>query len=249
MGLFDIFKKKPIEVAMGLPTVKPEKILYTNLDKAFFEVMKDVIGFNEKEIKEIHKIISSADFLKIGAWHEIVFQEYFSGRNWRWTEYEFWERQFSELGKFPHRWIRGESPELTPYDVFSKMKVAQLKEFLTANNVIIPEKSKKENLLNLVESIPNLDTFPNWKDEEEKRKKRQGYGLYVQMMLHINFKSTALYEIERIKRSGADFEWQILSQDDKDFIELALRLRKDAIPPFFPTDITRPKINIDFDKL
>lgn len=249
MGLFDIFKKKPVEVHKGLPTVKPEKILYTNFDKAFSDVMKDVIGFTEKEIKEIHKIISDSDFLNMGAWHEKVFQEYFSGRDWRWKEYEFWDNKFSEIGKFPTRWISGKNIELTSYDVFNTMKVAELKEFLISNNIDIPQKSKKENLLNLVELIPNLKNYPIWLEQEEKRKKRKGYGLYSQMMMHINFRSTALYDIERIKRSGADFEWQILSKEDKEFVDLAISLRKDAIPPFFPTDITRTLVIVDFDKM
>lgn len=249
MGLFDIFKKKPVDVPNSLPTIKPEKSLYTNFDKAFFDVMKDVEGFTEKEIKEIHKIISASDFLNMGAWHERIFQEYFSGRDWRWKEYEFWDKKFNELGKFPHRWIRGESPELTPYDVFNTMKVAELKEFLISNNIEVPPKTKKENLLNLVEAIPNLNHFPRWKEEEEKRKKREGYGLYAQMMLHINFKSTALYDIERIKRTGADFEWQVLRSEDQEFIDLALSINKNALPPFFPTDITRPLIIVDFDRM
>lgn len=252
MGLFDIFKKKPAEVAVVLPVVKTDKRIYHHFDIAFFSIMKDIVGFNEKEIKEIHKIISSGEFLNLNLWHSRIFPEYFSGRDWDWKEFKYWDKKFSEIGKFPIKWgrIRNlEGENLTPNYVFGKMKVADLKEFLCQNNIEIPPKSKKEDLLKLVELIPNLDKFPFWIEQEKERKNQKGYILYSQLCLHIISRSIILYDLERMKLSGTDFEWQILMKEDKEFIDLALKLKKDAIPPFFPTDMTSTIPIIDFEKM
>lgn len=252
MGLFDIFKKKPAEVVSVLPVVKTNKRIYHHFDIAFFSIMKDIVGFNEKEIKEIHKIISAGEFLNLSLWQSRVFQEYFSGRDWTWKEYQYWDKKFSEIGKFPLKWSRirhSELVKLTPRLVFCEMKVSSLKEFLFQNNIEIPPKSKKEDLLKLVESIPNLDKFPFWMEKEKERENLKGYRLYSQLCLHINARSMMLYDLERMKLSGADFEWLILIKEDKEFIDLALKLRKDAIPPFFPTDMTSTYPIINFDKM
>jgi hypothetical protein len=106
MGLFDFFKSKKEEpkiIKNSIPTVTPDKEIYDCYAEVFKREIANVSGITPEEKSEIFKLISGSDggFMNMGNYHSQVYEKYFKGRDWEWTEYEKWNDRFTKLGRFP----------------------------------------------------------------------------------------------------------------------------------------------------
>lgn len=252
MGLFSFFSKKKEEPSPQLktgrmPTVSADPKSFIAYEKVFYEVMADVDGFTSEEIKGMLRYILDGDggHMNMGRYYRPVFENYFVGRHWVWSEYDYWERTYQKLGEKPLRFQSGLAVSddrgrvLSTHDALKDLKVADLMEFLEVHTVKVPPKAKKKDLLELVQLIPNLHDTQLWKDKEERVHADTGYPLYSLLMRYIAFKANSVFERDRAQKLGVkEFKHMFIENGDEKFVQLALKRNPQALPPYFPGDVT-----------
>lgn len=262
MGLFDFFKsigkkeeptiKNSIQVNSNnsMPTIKPEKEIFECYDEVFNAIISDISGISQNEAKEINSIIKKCDggFLDMGGYHSIVWEKYFKGRNWHWKEYEEWNSKFTKLGKFPSRFPeKNEFVQEMSEDVLSQLKVSELKTLCTENQLLSSPKAKKKDLIELLKSIPNITSTPLVSSKIDELNSRFDYELYSLLMRTIVFRGKNLYELRRSERSGVKkFEILHVFEEDREFVEMALKTNPNALHPVFPSDMSIKQPVIEF---
>lgn len=252
MGLFSFFSKKKEElkrqVKFGtIPTVDADPKMFSTYAVVFHEVMADVDGFTPEEFNEMVKFISEGQggYMNMHHYHKHVFNNYFAGRHWAWAEYDYWEKTYAKMGSAPLRFPTGLSApldrgiELTADKVLKDLKVADLKEFIESQGVVVPPKAKKKDLLELAQSLPNLKLTKLWKVKEEQVSNDIGYPLYIILMRYITFKAKATFDRDRgLKLGVTEFKHLYIEEGDEKFVKLALKRNPQALPPYFPGDAT-----------
>lgn len=250
MGLFSFFNRKKEEPAASiktLPTVKADPEMFSSYKQVFFEVMADVDGFTPEEFSEMVQFIVGGEggYMNMARYYRPVFDNYFSGRHWAWAEYDYWERTYNQIGSAPLRFSAGlavpldRTIELTTEKVLKDLKVADLKHFIESQGQVVPPKAKKKDLLALAQSLPNLESTKLWKEKEEQVKADVGYPLYAILMRHIAFKAKAAFDRHRALKLGVtEFKRMYVEDGDEKFVELALKRDPQALPPYFPGDLT-----------
>lgn len=245
MGLFDIFRKKSAERSAApprpaMPTVKPRKELFDAYDKVFYDEMSKVEGLTEEEVAQLHKLIKNSDggYLNQSAYHQQGFDRYFKRRAWVWREYEDWNATFANMGKYPVKWIHKAEPKVEVWQVFGKMKVAELKEFLERHQVAVPAKAKKDDLIALSQTVPNYQATNEWQQAHDAMEDRKGYALYELLMRTISFRAKGLDDKRRRSELDVGSKLMVVFDEERKFIDLALKKNPNALPPFFPGDMT-----------
>lgn len=262
MGIFDFLKsigKKEEPVSNNLPqpqsdnsipTIKPEKEIFECYDEVFKVMISDISGLSESEASEINSIIKNCDggFLNMGGYHSIVWEKYFRGRDWQWKEYEEWNLRFTQLGKFPTSFPRKkEFQSATSEDALSQLKVSELKSLCAENQLTLPAKAKKSDLIDLLKSIPNITSNPLVSIKTDELNNRFGYGIYSLFMRTINFRGKNLYDLRRSKKIGVKkFKILHVFEEDKEFVEMALKINPNALHPVFPSDMSMKQPVIEF---
>ena len=261
MGIFDFLKsmkKKeeaiktspPPQHSNSMPTVKPEKEIFECYDEVFKTMISDISGLSENEAKEINSIIKKCGggFLNMGGYHSIVWEKYFKGRDWKWNEYEEWNSRFTKIGKFPSSFpTKKVFAPATSEDALSQLKVSELKSLCTEHQLIIPAKAKKNGLVNLLKSIPNITSDSLVEQEIEALDNRFNYGLYSLLMRTINFRGKNLYDLRRSEKIGVKkFKILYVIEEDKEFVEMALKIKPNALHPVFPSDMSMKQPIIEF---
>lgn len=262
MGLFDFFKsigkkeepavKNSIQINSNnsMPTIKPKKEMFECYDEVFKVMFTDISGLSQNEAKQIHSIIKKCEggFLNMGGYHSIVWEKYFKGKNWHWNEYEEWNSIFTKLGKFPSRFPKkNEFVPATNEDALSQLKVSELKILCTENQLTLPPKAKKNDLIELLKSVPNIISMPLVSLKINELNSRFDYALYSLLMRTINFRGKSLYDIRRLEEMGVK-KFKILQvfEEDKEFVEMALKINPNALHPVFPSDMSMKQPIIDF---
>lgn len=260
MGLFSFFKKlkspeiqdKPKEQPNTIPTVNPDKELFICYDEVFFNEMKNVEGIGLPEAKEILSIIKSGDggFLNMHSYHKRVYEDFFKGRKWTWLEYEYWNDICEKMGKYPvsfpiKKTIKNNDINLD--SILTSLKVAELKEVLKNEKVEYQEKLKKNDLIGLVKNIPNIKNNSIIIEKIKEIEGKEGYELYTLLMRTIHFRANSFHNQQRQNKLGIKkHELMIVHEEDKVFIDLALSKNPNALPPFFPSDLTMLRPIIEF---
>lgn len=260
MGLFSFFKKKPLaqntraDVSNPLTIPDDEKI-HLVYEDVFFELMAGVEGFTQDEISEMAGIIMGGQggHLNMGRYSTPVFQKFFVGRAWRWREYDYWEEEFKRFGSYPSRWMphltRTPDSGLVVQRLYEDFKVSELKDFFNSENIAVPAKAKKADLLELVKGISDFKKTPLWKEKERAAEEKVGYRLYSLLLLYLLFRTNTIFNIKRHKKIGVvRHELMYTDAEDEQYVALALKRNPKALPPFFPNDTTmlQPVIP-DFD--
>lgn len=243
-------EKEPIR---SLPTIKPDKDLFICYDEIFFIEMKNVQGISLDNIKEIHTIIKNGDggFLNMHSYHKNVYEQFFKNKNWVWVEYENWNDICKKLGKYPSSFpvkntIKDNSINLEY--ILNSLKVAELKEILKTEKVEYQEKFKKNELIDTVKKIINIENNKIIIDKLKEKEEVEKFHLYELLMRTIHFRASNYYDEKRGKRAGIKkYELTYVYEEDKEFVKLALIKNPNAIPPFFPSDLTLRTAIIDFD--
>jgi len=255
MGFFDFLKssnkKKEVDnvVKNTIPTIKPEKELFECYSEVFKRESSNVIGITGKEFDEIYKIISQSDggYLNAGAYHTKVYDSYFKGRDWAWTEYDKWSDRFHKLGRFPTSFPERHGP-ITVVTALGLLSVSDLKNLLKEKKVEFGSKSKKQDLIGLATGISDLGNEEVVKSKIASESEKEKLEIYTILMRTISFRSKSLYDYNRAKRIGVmKFEISHVHDSDKEFAEMALKENPNALPPFFPYNLSLmiPKIDLD----
>ncbi len=234
----------------SMPTIKPEKEIFECYDEVFKAMISDISGLSQNEAKEIHSIIKKCEggFLNMGGYHSIVWKKYFKGKNWHWNEYEEWNSTFTKLGKFPSRFLKKNNfVPATNEDALSQLKVSELKILCSENRLTLPQKAKKNDLIELLKSVPNIISMPLVSSEIDELNSRFDYALYSLLMRTINFRGKNLYDIRRSEKIGVKkFKILHVFEEDKEFVEMALKFNPNALHPVFPSDMSMKQPIIDF---
>lgn len=262
MGIFDFLKsftkkEEPVKTSSTppqysnlMPTIKPEKEIFECYDEVFKTMISDISGLSESEAKEIQSIIKKCDggFLNMGGYHSIVWDKYFKGRDWKWNEYEEWNSRFTKFGKFPSSFpIKKVFTQATSEEALSQLKVSELKSLCTEYQLTIPAKAKKSDLVDFLKSIPNINSNSLIAQKIEEIDNQFNYGLYSLLMRTINFRGKNLYELRRSEKIGLKkFKILYVIEEDKEFVEMALKIKPNALHPVFPSDASMKQPIIDF---
>lgn len=262
MGIFDFLKSKgkkeevvetcksSPQPSNSMPTVKAEKELFECYDEVFETMISDISGLSENEVKEIQSIIKKCDggFLNMGGYHSIVWDKYFKGRDWKWNEYEEWNSRFSKIGRFPTNFPQKKVfTPATSEEALNQLKVSELKLLCTEHQLTIPSKAKKKDFVDILKSIPNITNQSLVAQKIEELDNRFNYGLFSLLMRTINFRGKNLYDLRRSEKIGVKkFKILYVFEEDKEFVEMALKLKPNALHPVFPSDMSMKQPVIEF---
>ncbi|WP_429160823.1 hypothetical protein [Aeromonas media] len=263
MGLFDFLKlsrknKEPVvktdiknrmEPSNSMPTVEPDKEIYKCYDEVFKIMFADISGITEKEANEIHAIIKNCEggFLNMSGYHSIVWDKYFKGRCWQWNEYEEWNDKFTRLGRFPSRFPKKKvATPITVRDALNLLTVGQLKILCDECNLSFQKKIKKMDLVELLESTTDIASSSLVVSEIDKLNNRFMSDLYSLFMRTINFRGHDLHNVRKSKSLGIKFGVLHTFEEDKEFVEMVLKNKPNALHPLFPGDMSSRKSILPF---
>lgn len=258
MGVFDFFRSKKsnennskiLDQKPSMPTIKPEKELFEYYDEVYNSMIKDIKELSEREAKEILGIIKNCEggFLNMGGYYSIVWEKYFKDKAWQWSEYEEWSNAFKKLGKFPSRFpIKNNFVPATIEESLNELKVSDLKCMCNENKITPTAKSKKKDLIDLLKVIPGIEESPAVAEKLSQINSNFEYEVYSLFMRTINFRAKGLYDIKRAEKVGVKkFKTMHLFEEDKEFVELALKKKPNALHPVFPSDMSIKQSVIEF---
>lgn len=258
MRIFDFFKSKKsnensskiIEQRPSMPTVTPEKELFEYYDEVYNSMIKDITGLSEREAKEILGIIKNCEggFLNMGGYYSIVWEKYFEYKTWQWNEYEEWNNTFTKLGEFPSKFpIKSNFVPGTIEELLNELKVSDLKSMCTENQIIPTAKSKKKDLVDLLKVVPGIGESPTAAEKISQINNKFEYEIYSLFMRTISFRAKGLYDIKRAEKVGVKkFKIMHVFEEDKEFVELALKKNPNALHPVFPSDMSIKQSVIEF---
>lgn len=252
MGLFRFFstklgRKNSLVSSASIPTVNVTSSMMSVYAKVFYEVMADVDGFTPEEFDEVLHLVmdDDGDFMNMARYGRPIFENYFLDRYWTWAEYDYWERTYAQIGSAPLRFPSGIAvpleltTTLTADQVLKRLTLAELKSFIESQGGRAPPKAKKRDLFDLAQSLPDLQLTKLWIEAQAQLKGDIGYPLYLVLMRHIAFKTKATFDRERALKTGvAEFKHLYVEAGDERFVKLALIRNPEALPPYFPGDVT-----------
>jgi hypothetical protein len=256
MGIFDFFRSKKKElpevtVATGLmPTVKADPELFKCYDEVFWQTIPDVSGISKTEAAEIHEVITRCDggFLNQGGYFSMVWERFFKDRTWRWKEYEDWFTIFSKLGRYPSRFPIRKGDSTEPFSaVLEKLKVAELKSLCVEHRLTVGSKAKKTDLINALKDCPGVSETKLVCFKMDDLSERFSYSLYSLLMRTMAHRAKSLHDQRRRTALGLhEVEVIHVFDEDREFVELALKLNPNALHPLFPGDMSITKVTLPF---
>ena len=259
MGFFDFLKfswkkewptQNHIE-KFSIPTIKPEKELFECYDEIFNATIRDVRGISREDASDILSLIKegAGGYLNRGRYHETVWKKYFNGKVWSWNEYERWHETFRKNGKFPSRFpVKDEFPSPDISDdidyALNVLRVAGIKDLCDQYEIKIPSKAKKKDLIEAAKTIPDIHKSPVLKAiiDDLNDRLSPARAIYALLMGTIDHRAKNLYDFRRAKKLGINkFEIVHTFEEDKEFVEMALKQNPNAIHPVYPSDSSYKK--------
>jgi hypothetical protein len=176
----------------------------------------------------------------MSGYYSIVWDNYFEGKAWKWKEYEEWSNIFKNLGKFPSRFpIKSNYVPTSTEDLLNLLKVTDLKAMCVEHQITHPAKSNKKELINVIKAIPNISESSVVSEKIRKINSKFEYDLYALFMRTISFRAKNLDDIKRAEKIGiTEFKITHVFEEDKEFVELALKKNPKSLHPVFPSDMS-----------
>jgi hypothetical protein len=132
-------------------------------------------------------------------------------------------------------------------EALNQLKVSELKLLCTEHQLTIPSKAKKKDLVDILKSIPNITNQSLVAQKIEELDNKFNYGLFSLFMRTINFRGKNLYDLRRSEKVGVKkFKILYVFEEDKEFVEMALILKPNALHPVFPSDMSMKQPVIEF---
>ena len=211
-------------------------------------MIADISGISNEDRKEILDIIKKSDggFLNMHGYHSLVWEKYFKGREW--NEYEEQNTIFKKYGKFPIKFpVKKDFSPSNNENALSLLKVTELKNLCSENSIEISSKSRKSDLVDLLKSVKGITDIPLVTKKIEEVDEGFNYLLYSLFMRAINFKGTNLFNKKREDRLGfKKYKIFYVIEEDRELVDIALKIKANAIHPLFPADMSHRQAVIDF---
>lgn len=215
----------------------------------YYAYMKTLGGFTKQDIDRIYLMLKGSDTGEIQMRYspEAVVAAEFADRQWTWPEMDEWEKIFIQAKYFPagwHSWWNASDLEsLNIEKLCNMLKVEQIRDILTSLDVPVPAKSKKSDLVKLLEEKSTFqevtEAMPEWTNmiRERKRERSKARGRELLEIIRARAGSQHLKQaFTSLKRKTTLI---ISSPNDEIYIKKALALNPQAVPPFFPGDRSR----------
>jgi len=265
MGIFQYFKSLLSGKAASSPraiepeppykelVIKPTQDVFDCYAVVFDQLMSTVEGIPADELAEAKCFIMEGDggFLNSHRYYEHVWSHYFSVRKWRWLEHEEWVEVFAEFGRFPTTFSRPEAFEKPSMRMMlNRLKVPELKDLCKQSAVSFNSKANKAQLVSMLESVPGIEQHPQLQALGDQAKSDAKRSLYASLMRTTQFRAMSLHNRRKAQSIGVTkFEVLHTLEQDREFVELALRRKPDALSPLYPGDLSSVRAVIDvFDR-
>ena len=240
------------EVRFQIPTVKARPELFDAYAKVFREEMASVALLSRTEIEVALALISEGEggFLNQGRYFKTVFDTFFRDTTWCWPWYDQWDARFASIGRHPSGWIKcGPSRrKMLPADVVPRLTVSNLKELMSSAGISYPDKAKgavlREIALSSAGNSDALANAPQWIAKSETVFHPAGYANYSLLMRTIASRARSLETSRRAARFGMKTELRLVVLHDREFADIAVAERPDALPPLFPGDVSYLRVRV-----
>lgn len=218
--------------------------------EVFSQMLDQITGLKEIEKSEIQRLIerSEKDFQSPHLFQSEIWNRYFKGKDWIWTEYEEWNDIFNQLDRYPISFPDKVTLESIGIDeALSKFKVEDLKRLCVKYKVTFTSKSKKLDLITSLSSIQSIHNHEEVKLKSEEILNKFRLALYELFMRTARFRGMSLNELRRQKNLGIQ-RYKILHihDSDKEFVDMALKRNPNALHPTFPSDASMKTPVFDF---
>lgn len=228
---------------------------YTFKKQAFETVMRQT-DIPLKKQEEIFAIWQPFEDIKK---FYLQFTEILPQNDWKWYEFAKWKEIFTKDNIYPYMWKQypeiymnavEEYPFINNFNSYSGtyMKVGELKELLNQLNIEIPQKSKRDDLIKLIEDnvtyellkekLPDL--YEKQKSNFEKRQYQGKIAIFEHYLnsMYVKYRDWDNCLLERFeyvkelsgKGAGCPIEDKIGAEKEKEKITF------ENSPPFFPGD-------------
>lgn len=216
----------------SIPTVS-NRGTFRNIKDVFDDVAKqtlqEVHPFSDTEKDDILCLIH--DYLENARQDtfDTLWNRYFSTRQWVWDEFEFW-RSLALQGRLVPFFSAGRDAFAlkAPEEVFELMSVQKVKVVLLEAGLEAPKCDVKKWAVASLTNLPDL--FEKIKSQCVEKEKQKELRILIQT---IRDRSKSLQTL----RVADKVELQAVGKQDQSCIEIALRRKPNAIPPFWPGSI------------
>lgn len=233
--------------------IKPAQDVFDCYAVVFDQVMSKVEGIPPEDLDAAKDYVMAGDggFLNAHRYYDHVWTRYFSEHEWRWLEYDEWVQVFTDLGRFPIAFPRPVSNEKpSTRMLLDRLKVPELKLLCKQHSVNFKSKTTKSQLVEMLEFVPGIEQYPQLQTMDEMAASDAKRSLYTVLMRTTQFRAVSLHNRRKAQSVGVTkFEVLHTLEQDREFVELALRRKPDGLSPLYPGDISSVRSVIDlFDR-
>ncbi|MBA0286846.1 hypothetical protein [Stenotrophomonas maltophilia] len=229
--------------------IQPSQDVFDCYPVVFEQVMSTVVGIPAEVLEEAKRFIMSGEggFLNAHRYYDHVWTHYFADHEWRWLEHEDWVQIFTEFGRFPTTFPKPESFEQpSARTLLNRLKVPELKRLCQQSGVTFSSKTNKPQLLELLGCVPGIEQHPQLRAMREQAPSDARRPLYTSLMRTIQFRAMSLHNKRKAQNVGVTrFEIVHALEQDREFVELALRRQPDGLSPLYPGDLSGVRAVID----
>jgi len=239
-----------MDFSTGIPTVKAAPELFAAFGEVFHQTMPTITGLRSAEVEQVRVAIMDGEggHLDQERYHRPVFDRIFADREWSWPEFEEWRTIFAVADSWPPNWKRAaRGPEASTLDVVGMCElfdVESIKAALLGLDLSVPAKSSKAALTKLAAASASPVAFasaaPGWPNVRREYEARRRAEVYALLMLTMSHRAKSLHERRRREALGLPPPKRLVYiwQEAKKHVKRVLAKNPDAVPPFYPGDLT-----------
>lgn len=232
-------RRQPLSASNGYIEIEIKHCFEFEYRKA----MSNVKGFSSAEKMEILSIISKTEtgFLNLNGYQTQIYDQFFKRRSWVWIEFNNWQTKFLKLGRFPIAFQAIATP-VTLEVGLNMLSALELRAILRAHHIAFKFISSKQALVALVKEISGIAEVKSVKSKIAEAQEKMSYNMYSVLMFTIACRAKNRLDYQNALRLGVKkFERVYPSEDDKEFAHLVLKKNPEALPPYFPFDLSSLK--------
>ena len=219
--------------------------------QVFYSHMGTLRGFTQQDIDKVYSMLAGTgegiggNAVRYSP--EAVLESEFADREWTWPEMDEWEKIFRQEGSFPGGWdYWWNAPDMENLDMptlCNMLTVDQIREILDSLAVSYPAKSKKADLVALLDEKAKVQdvarVMPEWEEKALERKRGRSKARARELFRLISARAGSRNTAQLLASNGKKTSLVIDNPSDEIYIKKALALNPEAVPPFFPGDRSR----------
>lgn len=229
--------------------IKPTQDVFDCYGVVFDQVMSTVEGIPAEDLDAAKDYVMSGEggFLNAHRYYDHVWTHYFSEHEWRWLEFDEWVQVFTDLGRFPTSFPKPQPIQnQSTRTLLSRLKVPELKMLCKQSEVNFNSKTNKAQLVQMLELVPTIGQEPQVQALAARAASEAKRSLYTSLMRTTQFRAMSLHHRRKAQDVGVTkFEVLHTLEQDREFVELALKRKPDALSPLYPGDLSSVRAVIE----